>query len=342
MFYTLRSALASVTDGDIVVAEDVSDSGQKQFRVGTINALNSIYSTLNKRHWYECLVENKASRLFLDVESTTCVNIAAIVAFFKRCVELQFVGITATFEIIDSCSPAKYSWHVVCTNVFLKNVYHVGAFVRRVVMAMQDSIDAKAVDTAVYTKNRMFRIVGSTKFASKRMLKHDTLSWSSLLVQVPTDRPILECLELDGSIAKSTSAHPSSLFRFEDGRWVGQFQIQKGTKIETSCPLLCPVLDWLDSKLNARVIRHKLSMTDRGLYVVPCESTRCEIAGRCHKGCAIWFGVDILKQSIYQRCLDEVCGRQSCPVSTPNNIWDLWNHEWQQLEPPPKQQKDPI
>ena len=83
-------------------------------------------------------------------------------------------------------------------------------------------------------------------------------------------------------------------------------------------------------------------MTDRGLYVVPCESTRCEIAGRCHKGCAIWFGVDILKQSIYQRCLDEECGRQSCPVSTPNNIWDLWNHEWQQLEPPPKQQKDPI
>lgn len=340
MFRSLREALHAVQATQIVVAEDVSASGQKRFRVGAVDVLSRRYTALSTPHWYECLVENKPSRLFLDVESTEVVDIGVIVAWFETAVQTH-CGRPGHFEIMDSSSSQKSSWHVVCTNVYLQNVYHVGAFVRRTVLSMIHSGDetlaanAPAIDTAVYTKNRMFRVKGSTKYGSSRVLKHP-LPWSKLLVQSPQPtEAVVTCLEIDGSEPVSTSAAPSALFQYDEGRqqWFSagpNNYSQQTTKVSTSCPLLCPILDWLDQNKNARILRHKLSMTDTGYYIVPARSTICEIAGRTHKGCAIWFKINTTNQTVRQRCLDSECGYKSRFVSVPPRVWDLWNTAWQQ------------
>ena len=338
--YSLQDALRCRTEQDIVIAEDITSAGQKKFLVGTVERLHEKYSTMQQRHWYECLIENTASRIFIDVESVTSdPNIQQIVEFFKQAVQLQFptLGTIPIFEIMDSCSSNKFSWHVICTNVYLKNVYHVGAFVRKTVLAMQGAHGTDAIDTAVYTKNRMFRINGSTKFGSERVLTH-TSAWYSLLVQSPCSDNVFECLEIDQSEPQSTSAAPSTLFHFDTDqqKWIRaghQRSCAHHTKVETSCTLLRPIVEWLDRHKHANISRHKLSMTNRGQYMLPCASTDCGIAKRCHKGNNIWFIVDIQKQTVSQRCFDSDCASHSLPIAIDHSVWDNWNHAWQQLEP---------
>jgi hypothetical protein len=342
MYRSLREALHAVQPTQIVVAEDVSASGQKCFRVGSVDVLESMYTSLSNPHWYECLVENKPSRLFLDVESTGVVDIGRIVAWFANAVQTH-CGRLGQFEIIDSSSSQKSSWHVVCTNVYLQNVYHVGAFVRRTVLSMVHSGDesltanAPAIDTAVYTKNRMFRVNGSTKYGSSRVLKHP-LPWSALLVQSPQPiEVVITCLEIDGSEPGSTSADPTSLFQYDEvgDQWLrtsGGPMVSTPSKVSTSCSLLWPILDWLDQNLQARISRHKLSMTENGYFVVPACSTKCAIAGRCHRSNKIWFSINTTRQTVRQKCLDSDCGGQCRPVYVPSSLWDRWNKTWHQLE----------
>ena len=342
MFRSLREALHAVQATQIVVAEDVSASGQKRFRVGAVDVLSRRYTALSTPHWYECLVENKPSRLFLDVESTEVVDIGVIVAWVETAVQTH-CGRPGHFEIMDSSSSQKSSWHVVCTNVYLQNVYHVGAFVRRTVLSMIHSGDetlaanAPAIDTAVYTKNRMFRVKGSTKYGSSRVLKHP-LPWSNLLVQSPQPtEAVVTCLEIDGSEPGSTSAAPASLFQYDDvgDQWLrttGGILVSTTSNVPTFCPLLRPVLDWLDHNLQARISRHKLSMTEYGFFVVPACSTKCAIAGRCHRSNKIWFSINTTRQTVRQKCLDSDCGGQSRPVPVPPSVWNRWNKTWHQLE----------
>lgn len=348
MFRSLREALHCVQPTQIVVAEDVSAVGQKRFRVGSVDVLSRRYTALSTPHWYECLVENKPSRLFLDVESTGAVDIGVIVAWFETAVQTH-CGRPGHFQIIDSSSSEKSSWHVVCTNVYLHNVYHVGAFVRRTVLSMIHSGDetltanAPAIDTAVYTKNRMFRVKGSTKYGSSRVLKHP-LPWSELLVQSPQPtEAVVTCLEIDGSKPGSTSTAPALLFQYDEvgDQWIRTTgTVSTSAKVPTACPLLRPVLDWLDHNKNANILRHKLSMVDTGHYIVPACSTTCAIAGRTHKGNAIWFKINTTNQTVRQRCLDSECGNRSAFVPVPSRVWDSWNVEWQLTESLPNKITD--
>ena len=70
-----------------------------------------------------------------------------------------------------------------------KNVYHVGAFLRRLVLYMDDSPLAGAVETAVYTRNRMFRLVGSSKMGSERVLRSEAPWWELIWIRVPFPSP---------------------------------------------------------------------------------------------------------------------------------------------------------
>ena len=336
MFYTLHKAIAKCTLDKCIVAEDISATGQKQFYVGTIQTLKEIYATKKTHHWYECLLENRPSRLFLDIESNTPISIDKIVDFFAKTVFIMF-GKKCAFEIIDSSSTNKISYHVLVPELVFTNVYHVGAFVRRTVLAMQDDPMANAIDTAVYTKNRMFRLVGSRKFNSERVLKHNK-PWWELLVQTDTQTP-LKCLEINNSEPQSTSRHPKNLFQMLDsGKW-GGVQQQSGSCKKMSCNPLNPILDWLDSQENAMIIRSKLKMVSTGFYCVPAKSRKCGIAGRIHKGNAIWYMLDVSRRQIIQRCLDSDCNHKKHLIEHPPQIWDRWTSSWMTSEPTPNNQK---
>lgn len=334
MFRSLHDALQHVGRDECIVAEDVAQDGKKRFYTGDIPKLDHAYAKLTNRHWYEVLLEGRPTRVFLDVESKTEVSIVSIVNFFKQAAQLMF-GKTADAQVIDSCSPEKYSWHVVFTNIILTNSYHVGAFVRRAVLAMQDDPMAMAIDTAVYTKHRMFRLAGSTKFGQTRTLRHEN-PWYDLVVQPLFVDDVYDCLEIDESVPVSTSASPHALFEFsEPGHWRRRETTVRHDTTNTCCPLLSPILDWLDRDHDAHTVRYKTNMSAAGHYRVPTRSKKCGIARRVHKGNNIWFDIDIHRRVVQQRCYDEDCRRQQVDMQVPSSLWSKWDNAWMSLEPAP-------
>ena len=348
-FSTLRAALDSAGDstgdsaGDsvetLVFAQDLNASGMKKFLTGSLPDCIDRYASLTTRHWYECLREDRPSRLFLDVESSEAVDVDALVQYLKNCVHHMFEK-EVHFQVLDSSSPQKTSYHLIGDLVFT-NLYHIGAFVRRVLMAMhtQNIPERHAIDHAVYTRNRMFRIKGSTKCGSDRVLTH-ALPWHHLLVQVAAD-DCCSCLELDHSVPRSTSMHPLQLFvREKDGQWsnVHSSHAPTASELTDTYPLL-PIVKWLDDQLEAATVRHGIKMTSDGRCLVPTRSKRCQIADRVHKGNHIWFCIDTRTLKVTQRCHDSVCGNEHKEIDLPPTVWERWFAMWSVPVAIPKNEK---
>lgn len=338
MFKQLQPAILAAKPDDIVIAQDICVSGKKVFYTGSVDEMHRMYDACEKKHHYEVILENRPTRLFLDVDSTTQICIEDIVSFLQVALQFQFgFEDLQPVDILDSCSDTKWSWHIVFPNIVMKNAYHVGAFVRRVVLAAQEHAWVQAIDTAVYTKNRMFRLKGSSKFGQDRSLKHEK-PWHALLAQPSQwSSACLTCLEIDGSVPSSTSARPSELFHAStDGQWT---RVQTGTvanTVQTTCPLLSPILDWLDRNEQAKTSRHRTSMTETGYYRVNTNCKTCHIANRTHKGNNIWFNIDVNNQIVYQRCYDEDCRRQRVEICVPDNLWTRWRNAWKGIVHAPK------
>lgn len=330
MFKQLQPAIMAIKPGDIVIAQDISASGKKVFYTGSVDEMRKLYDTAELKNHYEVILENRPTCVFLDVDSTTEICIDEIVAFLQIALQFQFgLESTQTAHVLDSCSPTKWSWHVLFPDIVLKNAYHVGAFVRRVVLAAQDRPWAHTIDTAVYTKNRMFRLNGSSKFGQDRPLKH-TKTWHQLLAQpAQWSAPCLCCMEIDGSVPSSTSSRPSDLFhKSRDGEWTRVQTSAVANTVQTSCPLLTPVLDWLDRHEHAKTSRHRTSMTENGYYRVSTNCKSCRIANRTHRGNNIWYNIDVNNRIVYQRCYDEDCRRQRVEISVPDSLWARWRNAW--------------
>lgn len=332
MYRRLQDALVSVKDNTIVIAEDISNSGQKVFRVAAMEQLHQKYLELKQPHWYECLLEGRPSRIFLDIDSNEPIELDGLLKTLDTAIQHKF-GKKPIIEILNSCGADKYSWHIIVTNIWLKNVYHVGAFVRRLVLATK----SPAIDTAVYTKNRMFRLCGSSKFGSDRCLRHPA-AWHALLVQGSGcyTKDSLECLEIDESEPVSSSQNPFDLFRKTATGYQRSGSAHRGETSTTSCPMLRPIVQHLDHITNGSVYWHKTAMTNDGQYMVSTRSKQCAIAGRCHKGNNIWFLVKPMEKRVFQRCYDEECRSRAHEISIDSSLWSMWHNEWSALARTPK------
>ena len=339
-YYTLQSALKSITDKRIIIAQDITPNGQKVFFCEQLDTLMEEYAKLDSKHWYECLVQNRPSRIFLDVESESSIHISEIVQFLQFSVKEMF-QIDPHIEILDSCSAEKYSWHLIVTNVVLMNVYHVGAFVRRIVLAMRHMLDTNrasfdvedvaAIDTAVYTKNRMFRVAGSSKFGSKRILRNSN-PWHALIVQPTQCDKVYKCNEIDNSEPLSTSLAPEKLFVLVGPyTWSRISMANRQQQTPTTCRLVSPILDWLDRNLEAQCQRHSMTCSSNGIYRISTRSKKCCIAKRTHRGNNIWFEIHLNSMQVFQRCYDEDCRRKSVEVDVPHAQWSRWQNAWSQL-----------
>ena len=353
----LNQAILSCRSNEVIMAEDINITGAKCFYVNELRNLNQVYLPKINKYWYEVLVENKPSRLFLDIESVCCkVDIERLVGIFAECL-LGFLRskgspIVPVFEVLDSSSIDKSSFHVICTNVYFQNIYHVGAFVRRVVCKMvREEEDYSSIDTAVYTKNRMFRVKGSTKIGSQRVLKHHK-PWDLLLVQSPSPvSNVLSCNEIDSSCPVSTSMHPNDIFEYneERERWVSKVVTHNDwtDTVLTDCPLLIPIFDFLDSEIDAEIKRYDQRLSpEKGTLFINSGSRTCAIRNAVHRGNHIWFKIDINRQQVFQHCHDNDCKKTRCNVPNsdrhlfgkvivpvPKSCWDLWNCEWEKTVP---------
>lgn len=182
----------------------------------------------------------------------------------------------------------------------------------------------------------MFRVCGSSKFGSTRVLRGNR-PWQELLVQSGPPAPCFECLEIDESEPVSCSSPPSQIFYLSGGQWHDNRGSNSNTvATRTYCPMLEPVLNYIDKQYGGNLCRHTTSMTSQGSLMVSAKSKQCAIAKRTHKGNNIWFYIDCVQCRVFQKCYDEECKGQKHELQVPPSVWSLWSDNWSMLLSTPK------
>jgi hypothetical protein len=166
-----------------VYSQDKSASGAKSYVAATTQGFWRAYRKMEpvERHFGEIIREGIACRLYFDVEfrieqgenvtashELGCERVDELIKALHLALGKEFpqlyakIGPIQVMEL-DSSSDVKFSRHLIIPNVAFLDNLHAGSFVKRFVGTLPSHV-GDCVDLGVYTRNRCFRIVNSSKF----------------------------------------------------------------------------------------------------------------------------------------------------------------------------------
>ncbi|CAL7938332.1 unnamed protein product [Xylocopa violacea] len=256
---------------------------------------------------------------------------------------------------LDSSTDEKFSRHLIFNvkDVAFKNNYHVGSLVKSVCKDILDYlispeetqynvlscfdrtklerlvVETKKgkklfIDTAVYTKNRHFRIYKSTKWG-----KQSNLILSSDCKYIPSnsnnDKEL--SLFLDSLVSYFVTRKDLILLECSDSGAVDT-KCFKGEIRYNYCEnnnnySKYPVLDkYIRTLIHPGKIRVCKYFEAVKILVYETSGYRyCENIDRCHKSNNVFLIVDLRNKTVYQKCHDEDCfGFKSTPRQLPVEI----------------------
>ena len=117
-------------------ARDIDATGKKKYFGGDLEHMAKMYERTPHKHWYEVIRADRGTRIFLDIESTAksrdevLRGVHSLMKVMKALVKV-FADIEEEFYLLDSSDDKKASFHVVGAHLYLKDVFSVGALVRR-------------------------------------------------------------------------------------------------------------------------------------------------------------------------------------------------------------------
>ena len=335
-------------------ARDIDATGKKKYFGGDLEHMAKMYERTPHKHWYEVIRADRGTRIFLDIESTAksrdevLRGVHSLMKVMKALVKV-FADIDEEFYLLDSSDDKKASFHVVGAHLYLKDVFSVGALVRRCWCALKcienGSVKMEGVytssifemdgdwivDDQIYNKNRCFRVAFSHKMGSARVLMpcetEDTLTsqdWRDYLVQrvEPSD---LCCKEIDGSGPITTSRRAMDVMCLnDDGNWSCEIMRNKMDLLSNYTMPECVAdavtsLEEVDPNIRKDSIRFSVQ---RHSWLVPSMSKKCAIAGREHKSNHVWYEVRL--GEVRQFCHDAKCNG----YVNMNVDMDLWVVQW--------------
>lgn len=338
-----------------IFARDVDATGKKKYFSGELEYLGKMYDRTPHKHWYEVLREGRGTRIFLDIESVRKTReevlrgIRGFIKLLKALVKV-FAGVDECFYMLDSSDSKKASFHVIGSSLYLRDVFSVGALVRRCWCALKgiqngsvrmEGVNAKdifesdggwIIDDQIYNRNRCFRVAFSHKMGSARILCptnpwDDVLvsnNWIDYLVQ-RTEPSDICCKEIDGSGPITTSRRAMDIMVLnDDGGWTCK-AVSNVSECITNCPMPDCIEDCIreleehDPDLRKDVVRFNVK---RQSWLVPSNGRNCLIAGREHKSNHVWYEVRF--GEVRQFCHDGACrGFVNVNVDA-----DLWMTKW--------------
>jgi len=190
-WFDYNSALQST--GDIYLAQDLNIKGQKQYNCLSIDdTLNLSREDLNL---YEIIKYDRPQKMYIDVDckynsvrnffdgkpdsvvKKTIVDV--IEGFIEEFQETYFPDSTSwVSNVLDASNKIKFSFHF-AVDIKLRNFDESEAFHKKFLQFIHDSYDGDPdyynlhyyIDKCVYTKNRLLRFIGQSKFGQDRPLK---------------------------------------------------------------------------------------------------------------------------------------------------------------------------
>jgi len=165
-----------------IYSECIDSSGRKRFFAAT-NGKMWKKMQQGDRHYSE-VIANKPCHMYWDFdEGDVHAEWKKIEKFVNMLLDSR--GLNYTHVLVDSSNEKKQSLHVITVcNMFLLGAPHQGKYF---LYMLKDyfKADLSSVDTTIYTRNRCFRMLGSSKYGSDRKLKGSWTKehWEKTLVQ---------------------------------------------------------------------------------------------------------------------------------------------------------------
>lgn len=173
-FSKLEEALFQ--NGAFVIAQDVNDKGAKQFTsFDSFNNFTLWYNSLtSNKHIYEVIRTDYPSKLYIDLDIANVPLSSAQLILLQIIKELQSFTLyhcnyKSEPQISESHSDTKKSYHIVFNDIILENHEQRYLFSNEFSDYLNESL-IQYFDKSVYSKNRCFRILGSSKYNQNRPL----------------------------------------------------------------------------------------------------------------------------------------------------------------------------
>ncbi|KAJ4955758.1 hypothetical protein NE237_012541 [Protea cynaroides] len=344
-------------------------NGQRRFLVSTYEEFWRRYKNMDSkfRHHYEVIQEGLPCHLYFDLEFNKRINagkngddmvdllISVILdALFEK---YSIQGDREWIVELDSSTEEKFSRHLILRipKTAFKDNSHAGAFVAEIcsristargsdkrfdkVFISKDSSTADVqlfVDSAVYTRNRCFRLALSSKAGKNSVLlpsgrfKCKTMSeeeffMESLICKIDVDCKRLLICKMDLDCVKTL--HFDSEMDANFGQHLGVPNELTSRSCMSDVPRTYfmgkspfPTLDiFVESiatvgNVSGR-IRSWYWFSEYGLMVYNMSRNRfCERIGRQHKSNHVMYIVDLTRAVYYQKCFDPDCKGYRSPL----------------------------
>ncbi|KAL7107035.1 hypothetical protein ACP275_06G028600 [Erythranthe tilingii] len=353
-------------------------NGQRRFLVSTYEEFWRRYKemTAKFRHHYEVIQEGLPCHLYFDLEFNKRENAGKnedemvdllINVIFDALLEKYSIQGTEDFIVeLDSSTEEKFSRHLIIRlpRTAFKDNSHVGAFVAEICSRIQsyrerdenyeklliskgsnsaDSHCQTFVDTAVYTRNRCFRLPFSSKagkssvllpsgrFKCKEMGEKE-IFMASLICNMDADSEKLLICKMDLDCVKALHFETEATNNIQTyGGYPENFDLDAWTSDSSTTYLMgkspLPALDAfveaIASKGNVSgKIRSWYWFSEYGLMVHSMSRSRyCERIGREHKSNHVIYVVDLRRAVYYQKCHDPDCRGYRSPLrSVPDDV----------------------
>lgn len=317
-----------------VWATEKDGNGRRSFIAASYDAFWRVYARYIRRglemHFYEVIREGFACKLYFDLEFQRRWNgdksgedmVEVLVGVVGELVGRRICrGDAGEVIELDSTSERKFSRHVVFEGVGFYDNIGAGEFARRVVervmekdagmmLVRKGAGEAESVpfvDMGVYTKNRCFRLVGSSKFGKKeRLLPVGGKDHGRVCVSKVLFLRSLVCW-----VGKEVGLIG----------WVSGMGGKRGKPVERASGVCVKKVG--ESSPYAKVDEYVYSIIGRdggGIYGVSMLSSTetlmyaikggykyCGNVGRHHKSNNVILVADLRKGEMYQKCFDPDC-----------------------------------
>ncbi|KAG8652962.1 DNA-directed primase/polymerase protein isoform X7 [Manihot esculenta] len=336
--------------------------GQRRFLVSTYQEFWRRYKSMDSkfRHHYEVIQEGLPCHLYFDLEFSKKENVERhgdemVDLLISVVLEALFEKYTIQGNLewiveLDSSTAEKFSRHLIIRipKAAFKDNSHAGAFVSEICSRISsererdegygklfvrkdltsESPSQLFVDTAVYSRNRVFRLALSSKagknavllptrrFKCKDMCEED-MFMASLICNMDADCEKLLVCKMDLDCVKTLHFDTETTYY---SRRFNTSQVNDAWTTYTIGKSPFPSLDnFVESIASVGSVSGKIRswywFSEYGLMVYSMSRNRyCERIGRQHKSNHVIYVIDLRRAAYYQKCHDPDCQGYRSPL----------------------------
>lgn len=328
---------------------EIDGNGRRKYAVASYDGFWRFYSRCLRRglslHFYEVLRERHACKLYFDLEYVREHNENAkpeemIDALIAVCAEVAGVAVERCKDHVtelDSTTEKKFSRHLIFEEIAFHDNTQIGDFVRQVLQKLVDRNDSLVlvrnkersltpfIDLGVYTRNRCFRLVGSSKFGKvQRLVPIGTagrLAFSKEFFLASLVCNVRSGVRLRGT-AIPVNVVGVSQVKFKrtycEGSNFAQ-RLESGSPYRKVDEYVLSIVEPHGGGIYGVTI---MAESDTVMYAIKGGYKYCANVDRHHKSNNVILIADLASRRMYQKCFDPDCrGFRSAAWELPRSIF---------------------